>query len=48
MSTDIRHCFHHSIISYAVLVYYVFNVSLHETEDLLVGKGISVSSFACH
>ena len=43
MSTYKRHRFHLSIISYAVWVYYRFNLSFSDIEDLLAEKGISVS-----
>jgi putative transposase len=43
MSTYKRHCFHPSIISYAVWIYYRFNMSFRDIEDLLAEKGISVS-----
>jgi putative transposase len=43
MNTYKRHRFHPSIISYAVWVYYRFNLSFRDIEDLLAEKGISVS-----
>ena len=43
MSTYKRHRFHPSIISYAVWIYYRFNLSFRDIEDLLAEKGISVS-----
>ena len=43
MNTYKRHHFHPSIISYAVWVYYRFNLSYCDIEDLLAEKGISVS-----
>ena len=43
MSTYKRHRFHPSIISYAVWIYYRFNMSFRDIEDLLAEKGISVS-----
>nr|WP_116208998.1 IS6 family transposase [Paraperlucidibaca baekdonensis] len=42
MSTYKRHRFHSSI-SYAVWIYYRFNLSFRDIEDLLAEKGISVS-----
>ena len=43
MSTYKRHRFHPCIISYAVWIYYRFNLSFRDIEDLLAEKGISVS-----
>jgi len=43
MSTYKRHRFDPSIISYAVWVYYRFNLSLRDIEDLLAERSISVS-----
>ena len=43
LSTYKRHRFHPSIISYAIWVYYRFNLSFRDIEDLLAEKGISVS-----
>jgi len=43
MNTYKRHRFHPSIISYAVWIYYRFNMSFRDIEDLLAEKGISVS-----
>ncbi|REH39074.1 hypothetical protein DFR26_1251 [Paraperlucidibaca baekdonensis] len=43
MCTHSRHRFHPSIISYAVWIYYRFNLSSRDTEDLLAESGISVS-----
>ena len=42
LSTYKRHRFHSSI-SYAVWIYYRFNLSFRDIEDLLAEKGISVS-----
>jgi putative transposase len=44
MNTYKRHRFHRSIIRYAVWVYYRFNLSFRDIEDLLAEKGISVST----
>ena len=44
MNTYKRHRFHPSIISYAVWVFYRFNLSFRDVEDLLAEKGISVST----
>ena len=38
-----RHRFHPSIISYAVWLYYRFNLSFRDVEDLLAERGITVS-----
>jgi putative transposase len=43
MSTYKRHRFSPSIISYAVWVYYRFNLSFRDVEDLLAERGITVS-----
>ena len=43
MNTYKRHRFHPSIISYAVWVYYRFNLSFRDIKDLLAEKGLSVS-----
>jgi putative transposase len=43
MNTYKRHRFPPSIISYAVWVYYRFNLSFRDIEDLLAEKGVSVS-----
>ena len=43
MSTYKRHRFHPSIISHAVWLYYRFNLSFRDIEDLLAEKGITVS-----
>ena len=43
MNTYKRHRFHPSIISYAVWVYYRFNLSFRDVEDLLAERGITVS-----
>ena len=43
MSTYKRHRFPPSIISYAVWIYYRFNLSFRDIEDLLAEKGVSVS-----
>ena len=43
MSTYKRYRFHPSIISYAVWVYYRFNLSFRDVEDLLAERGIIVS-----
>ena len=43
MSTYKRHRFHPSMISYAVWVYYRFNLSFRDVEDLLAERGITVS-----
>jgi putative transposase len=45
MNTYKRHRFHPSIISYAVWVFYRFNLSFRDVEDLLADKGISVSHY---
>lgn len=43
MNTYKRHRFHPSIISYAVWVYYRFNLSFRDVADLLAERGITVS-----
>ena len=43
MNTYKRHRFPPDIISYAVCVYYRFNLSHHDVEDLLAERGITVS-----
>ena len=43
MNTYKRRRFYPSIISYAVWIYYRFNMSFRDIEDLLAEKGISVS-----
>jgi putative transposase len=43
MNTYKRHRFPPSIISYAVWVYYRFNLSFRDVEDLLAERGITVS-----
>jgi len=43
MSTCIRHRFPPDIISYAVWLYYRFNLSHRDIEDLLAERGITVS-----
>ena len=43
MNTYKRHRFHPSIISYAVWLYYRFNLSFRDVEDLLAERGITVS-----
>ena len=43
MNTYKRHRFPPDIISYAVWLYYRFNLSLRDIEDLLAERGISVS-----
>ena len=43
MNTYKRHRFHPNIISYAVWVYYRFNLSFRDIEDLLAERGITVS-----
>ena len=44
MSTYKRHRFPPDIISYAVWLYYRFNLSHRDIEDLLAKRGISVSA----
>ena len=39
MSTYKRYRFHLSIISYAVWIYFYFNLSFRDIEDLLAKKG---------
>ena len=43
MNTYKRHRFPPDIISYAVWLYYRFNLSHRDIEDLLAARGISVS-----
>jgi putative transposase len=43
MNTYKRHRFPPDIISYAVWVYYRFNLSHRDIEDLLAERGITVS-----
>jgi putative transposase len=43
MNTDKRHRFPPDIISYAVWLYYRFNLSHRDIEDLLAERGITVS-----
>ena len=43
MNTYKRHRFPPDIISYAVWVYYRFNLSYRDVEDLLAERGITVS-----
>ena len=43
MNTYQRHRFPHDIISYAVWLYYRFNLSHRDIEDLLAERGITVS-----
>ena len=44
MNTYKRHRFPPEIISYAVWLYYRFNLSHRDIEDLLAERGITVSS----
>lgn len=46
MNTYKRHRFPPDIISYAVWLYYRFNLSHRDIEDLLAERGITVSSKA--
>ncbi len=43
MNTYKRHRFPPDIISYAVLLYFSFNLSHRDVEDLLAERGITVS-----
>ena len=43
MKTYMRHRFPPDIISYAVWVYYRFNLSYRDVEDLLAERGVVVS-----
>ena len=38
-----RHRFHFDIVQYAAWLYYRFNVSHRDIEDLLAGRGIEVN-----